>query len=75
MVDDFKAKEVIHKLIKEICHYSQMQVFATSSYQKKYFQNMIDNDVMDLFNLYLVGRDEESNNKSEESASLEPPSL
>ncbi len=28
--------------IREICHLSQMQVFATSYYQKNYFQRQID---------------------------------
>ncbi|HHV10580.1 MAG TPA: hypothetical protein GXX75_09930 [Clostridiales bacterium] len=31
--------------MKEVCHYSQMQVFATSSYQKNYFQQQINTTV------------------------------
>jgi predicted heme/steroid binding protein len=35
-------KSMINGYIKEICHYSQMQVFATSYYQKNFFQMQID---------------------------------
>jgi predicted heme/steroid binding protein len=45
--------------MKEICHYSQMQVFATSSYQKNYFQMQIDDDINGLINMFLTYRSEE----------------
>jgi hypothetical protein len=49
-VDDFELKRIIYDYIKEICHYSQMQVFATSSYQKNYFQYQIDDATNGLIN-------------------------
>ena len=36
-----------------ICHYSQMQVSATSSYQKNYFQLQIDETINVLIKLFL----------------------
>jgi len=47
-MEDFELKKMIYSFIKEICHYSQMQVFATSYYQKNYFQMQIDERVTAL---------------------------
>lgn len=41
-MEDYKLRKVIHDYVKEVCHYSQKQVFANSSYQKNYFQMQID---------------------------------
>lgn len=35
-------RSIIDEYIREISHFSQMQVFATSEYQKDYFQRMMD---------------------------------
>jgi predicted heme/steroid binding protein len=51
-MDDFELRRVIYGHIKEICHYSQMQVFATSFYQKNYFQLQIDEAINGLINFY-----------------------
>ncbi len=56
-MDDFELKRTIYDYIKEICHYSQMQVFATSSYQRNYFQQQID-DTINGFIHFLLERDE-----------------
>lgn len=40
-MEDFRLNNIIEEYIKEICHFSQMQVFSTSYYQKKYFQSQI----------------------------------
>jgi predicted heme/steroid binding protein len=37
-----KRLSMVKDNIREICHLSQMQVFATSYYQKNYFQRQID---------------------------------
>jgi hypothetical protein len=52
-VDEFELKRIIYDYIKEICHYSQMQVFATSSYQKNYFQLQIEEAINGLINLIM----------------------
>lgn len=49
-MDDLELKQIVNDYIKEICHDSQMQVFATSSYQKNYFQLQIDDLINDLIN-------------------------
>jgi predicted heme/steroid binding protein len=49
-MDEFELKRIIYDYIKEICHFSQMQVFATSSYQKNYFQFQIDEATNGLIN-------------------------
>jgi predicted heme/steroid binding protein len=51
-MDEFEMKRRIYGYIKEICHYSQMQVFATSYYQKNYFQMQIDDSTTALISLY-----------------------
>ncbi len=51
-MDEFEMKRRIYSYIKEICHYSQMQVFATSYYQKNYFQMQIDDATTAMINLY-----------------------
>lgn len=55
-MDEFEISRIIYDYIKEICHYSQMQVFSTSSYQKKYFQRQIDDTAGELINLFLMNR-------------------
>jgi predicted heme/steroid binding protein len=52
-MDEFEMKRRIYGYIKEICHYSQMQVFATSYYQKNYFQMQIDDATSALISLYM----------------------
>lgn len=52
-MDEFEMKRRIYGYIKEICHYSQMQVFATSYYQKNYFQMQIDDATSSLISLYM----------------------
>ncbi len=52
-MDEYEMKRRIYGYIKEICHYSQMQVFATSYYQKNYFQMQIDDATGALINLYM----------------------
>lgn len=47
-MEDFELKRIIYSYIREICHFSQMQVFATSYYQKNYFQIQIDERVTAL---------------------------
>ncbi len=56
-MDEFELKRIIYDYIKEICHYSQMQVFSTSSYQRNFFQLQIDDDINGLIN-FLMERDE-----------------
>lgn len=52
-MDGFEKKSRIYGYIKEISHYSQMQVFATSYYQKNYFQMLIDEAVNALEEIYM----------------------
>ncbi|MDF2906391.1 MAG: heme/steroid binding protein [Herbinix sp.] len=52
-MDEFEMKRRIYGYIKEICHYSQMQVFATSYYQKNYFQMQIDDASSAMISLYM----------------------
>jgi predicted heme/steroid binding protein len=52
---------VINSYIKEICHYSQMQVFATSYYQKNFFQMQIDERINALIdNIIQIYQKEEN---------------
>ncbi len=51
-MDEFEMKRRIYGYIKEICHYSQMQVFATSYYQRNYFQMQIDDATTALISVY-----------------------
>lgn len=53
-MDEFELRRIIYDYIREICHYSQMQVFSTSSYQNKYFQMQIEEAVDGLINLYTA---------------------
>jgi predicted heme/steroid binding protein len=55
-MDELEMRRIIYDYIKEICHLSQMQVFATSSYQKNFFQMQIDENVSGLINFYLTNR-------------------
>lgn len=52
-MDEFELRRIIYDYIKEICHYSQMQVFSTSSYQRNYFQLQIEEAINGLINLIL----------------------
>ena len=52
-MDEYEMKKRIYGYIKEICHYSQMQVFATSYYQKNYFQMQIDDATSALISMYM----------------------
>ncbi len=47
-IEDYKLRKVINDYMKEVCHYSQKQVFANSSYQKNYFQSQIDDAIEGL---------------------------
>lgn len=51
-MDEFEMRSRINGYLKEVCHYSQMQVFATSYYQKNYFQMQIDDAAEGLAGLY-----------------------
>lgn len=55
-MDEFELRNILSDYIKEICHYSQMQVFATSSYQKNYFQLHIDEKINELINFIQADR-------------------
>lgn len=63
-MDGVELRSRITGYIKEISHYSQMQVFATSYYQKNYFQMLIDEAVSTLIELYM------NNNQSPDQPSL-----
>ncbi len=52
-MDEFEMRSRIDGYLKEVCHYSQMQVFATSYYQKNYFQMQIDDAAEGLASLYM----------------------
>jgi predicted heme/steroid binding protein len=72
-MDEFELRRIIYDYIKEICHYSQMQVFATSSYQKNYFQLQIDDDINGLINMFLSYRgDETSGNQFYSNQQIQP---
>ncbi len=45
-MDKDEIRRMIQSYVKEICHYGQMQVFATSYYQSNFFQRQMD-DVTD----------------------------
>lgn len=53
MMDEIELRKILHGHMKEICHFSQMQVFATSTYQKNYFQLQIDDAIDDLIGAIL----------------------
>lgn len=50
-LDEESLKAIYKHYIKEICHYSQKQIFATSSKQKNYFQLQIDEAAYKLYNI------------------------
>ena len=54
ILDEFELRRMIYDYIKEICHFSQMQVFSTSSYQRNYFQIQIDDAISGLINMILT---------------------
>lgn len=64
-MDDFELPKMLYGFTKEVCHYSQMQVFATSYYQRNYFQKQIDEAVKELIN-YLKPMSTEAMNISTE---------
>lgn len=53
-MDEFEMRRIIYDNIKEICHFSQMQVFATSSYQRNYFQLQIDELIGGIMKVALL---------------------
>lgn len=59
VMDDDNIKSIYNNYIKEICHYSKKQVFATSHQQKNYFQYQIDEAANSLY-IFLQ---EQINNK------------
>lgn len=48
-----KMLEEVNSYIENICHYGQMQVFATSEYQKKFFGIQIDEEVVRLVDFIM----------------------
>ena len=52
-MDELEFRNIMYQYLKEICHFSQLQVFATSSYQQKYFQKQIDEEMEAVFNLVM----------------------
>ena len=61
-MDELKLRKIMNDYIKEICHYSQIQVFATSTNQMNYFQMQIDEATDGLFHYiqaYIEGTDYE----------------
>ena len=44
-IEDYNLRKIINDYVKEVCHYSQKQVFANSKYQKNYFQSQIDETI------------------------------
>lgn len=52
-MDKNELKSIINSYMKEICHLSQMQVFATSYYQKNYFHIQIEQKLDDMIDLIL----------------------
>ncbi len=66
VMDRTEHRKIAGNNVREICHLSQMQVFATSYYQKNYFQRQIDHRIEEL--LQMVGREEPD---SPEAFSLE----
>jgi predicted heme/steroid binding protein len=70
-MDDLELKKTVDSCIREICHYSQMQVFATSYYQKNYFQMLIDERItalMDTFKQYKKNDDDEVYSMQQQTA-------
>lgn len=47
-MEQSELRRLVNDNIREICHLSQMQVFATSYYQKNYFQMQIDQRTEEL---------------------------
>ncbi len=45
---DLELRKSVEDYIREICHYSQMQVFSNSCYQKNFFQLQIDERINGL---------------------------
>ncbi len=71
-MDEYELRGNVYDYIKEISHYSQMQVFATSSYQKKYFQLQIDETTDELMNLIQTYLDEAARHAKSYSIQLPP---
>lgn len=74
-MENQELRRIVNENIGEICHLSQMQVFATSYYQKNYFQLQIDSRVNDLVrqlgNHITAAEAEETPLPQEEPASKE----
>jgi predicted heme/steroid binding protein len=75
-MDELVKRSLIKQYLKEICHYSQMQVFATSVYQKKYLEYQIDEVADELTDLILTVPNVNSNtlSASQQPQPPEPPS-
>lgn len=69
-MDEMELKQIIYDYIKEICHNSQMQVFATSSYQKNYFQMQIDDLINDMISFILMYIGKEIEEKGRDTQEL-----
>ncbi len=52
-MDQTNIRKLLTDNIREICHLSQLQVFATSYYQRSYFQREIDHRIDELIGLML----------------------
>ncbi|HWT77048.1 MAG TPA: cytochrome b5 domain-containing protein [Mobilitalea sp.] len=63
-MDEFELRRILYDYIKEICHYSQMQVFSTSIYQKNYFQLQIDEAISDMINFIQSYSNRTDNNEA-----------
>ena len=63
-MEELELKGRLSDYIREICHYSQKQVFATSYYQKNYFQMQIDKLMDEMLHMYM------ENNKKAELADI-----
>lgn len=53
-MDEYEMRKKVYEYIKEISHFSQTQVFATSDYQKNYFQRLIDGVVEELIDFCFI---------------------
>ena len=59
-MEEFELRRIMYDTINEICHYSQMQVFATSVYQKNYFQLQIDEAMNEMIDILLMKQEPSS---------------
>lgn len=47
----YRLREMLIQHQKELCYYSQMQTFASSTYEKKYYQNLVDERTEELIHV------------------------